>query len=145
MEETELYQGSWNRIHSNNALFAQNKEKSGSQKSEREELVAKVMELGTKNAEKKADLEAAEEIASKFRKNEAEDAEEAGRIVKVEIKRLTDAIAEFDVEALRYPVVLTCIVLSCPTIIEWLPSSDTNSTFPAAFSIVSVPFVKLKL
>ena len=40
-----------------NALFAQNKEKSGSQKSEREELVAKVMELGTKNAEKKADLD----------------------------------------------------------------------------------------
>ena len=40
-----------------NALFAQNKEKSGSQKSEREELVAKVMELGAKNAEKKADLD----------------------------------------------------------------------------------------
>ncbi len=44
--------------------------------------------------EKKADLDAAEEIASKFRKNEAEDAEEAGRIVKVEIKKLTDAINE---------------------------------------------------
>ena len=40
-----------------NALFAQNKEKSGSQKTEREELVAKVMDLGTKNAEKKAELD----------------------------------------------------------------------------------------
>ena len=48
--------------------------------------------------EKKADLDAAEEIASKFRKNEAEDAEEAGRIIKQEIARLDSKIKDAEDE-----------------------------------------------
>ena len=48
--------------------------------------------------EKKADLDAAEEIASKFRKNEAEDAEEAGRIIKQDIARLNRKIKEAEDE-----------------------------------------------
>ncbi len=48
--------------------------------------------------EKKADLDAAEEIASKFRKNEAEDAEEAGRIIKQDITRLSTKIKEAEDE-----------------------------------------------
>ena len=48
--------------------------------------------------EKKADLEAAEEIASKFRKNEAEDVEEAGRIVKQDIEKLNAKASEAEEE-----------------------------------------------
>ena len=48
--------------------------------------------------EKKADLEAAEEIASKFRKNEAEDVEEAGRIVKQDIEKLNLKASEAEEE-----------------------------------------------
>lgn len=48
--------------------------------------------------EKKADLEAAEEIASKFRKNEAEDVEEAGRIVKQDIEKLNVKVSEAEEE-----------------------------------------------
>ena len=48
--------------------------------------------------EKKADLEAAEEIASKFRKNEAEDVEEAGRIVKQDIEKLNVKASEAEEE-----------------------------------------------
>ena len=48
--------------------------------------------------EKKADLAAAEEIASKFRKNEAEDVEEAGRIVKQDISELNKKVDEAEDE-----------------------------------------------
>lgn len=48
--------------------------------------------------EKKSDLDAAEEIASKFRKNEAEDAEEAGRIIKQDITRLEAKIKDAEDE-----------------------------------------------
>ena len=48
--------------------------------------------------EKKADLAAAEEISSKFRKNEAEDVEEAGRIVKQDIADLNKKVAEAEEE-----------------------------------------------
>ena len=48
--------------------------------------------------EKKADLAAAEEISSKFRKNEAEDVEEAGRIVKQEIEELNRKVREAEDE-----------------------------------------------
>lgn len=48
--------------------------------------------------EKKADLEAAEEIASRFRKNEAEDAEEAGRIIKTDIEKYNNKIKEAEEE-----------------------------------------------
>ena len=48
--------------------------------------------------EKKADLAAAEEISSKFRKNEAEDVEEAGRIVKQDIEELNKKVAEAEDE-----------------------------------------------
>ena len=48
--------------------------------------------------EKKADLAAAEEIASKFRKNEAEDVEDAGKIVKQDIEELNKRIKEAEDE-----------------------------------------------
>lgn len=48
--------------------------------------------------EKKADLVSAEEIASKFRKNEAEDVEAAGRIVKQDIEELKGKIKEAEDE-----------------------------------------------
>ena len=48
--------------------------------------------------EKQNDLAAAEEISSKFRKNEAEDVEEAGRIVKQDIEVLNKKIKEAEEE-----------------------------------------------
>jgi len=48
--------------------------------------------------EKQNDLAAAEEISSKFRKNEAEDVEEAGRIVKQDIDILNKKIKEAEEE-----------------------------------------------
>lgn len=48
--------------------------------------------------EKRADLAAAEEISSKFRKNEAEDVEEAGRIVKQDIEELNRKVSEAEEE-----------------------------------------------
>ena len=50
--------------------------------------------------EKKSDLDAAEEIASKFRKNEAEDAEEAGRIIKQDIAKVNSKIRSAEDEIL---------------------------------------------